>query len=50
MAYHCLEIAYGLLRSSEQAQYYRLRSSCSRPAPLPIDFPDGEAQERPAAG
>ena len=50
MAYHCLEIAHGLLRSSEQAQYYRLQSSCTRPAPLPTDFPDGESQERPAAG
>jgi predicted dehydrogenase len=50
MAYHCLEIAHGLLRSSEQTRYYRLRSSCTRPASLPIDFPDGEAQAGPAVG
>jgi predicted dehydrogenase len=50
MAYHCLEIAQGLLRSSERARHHRLRSTCTRPASLPIDFPDGEAQERPAAG
>ena len=39
MAYHVLEIGYALLESAENGQYYHLSSTCSRPGPLPVDFP-----------
>ena len=39
MAYHVLEIGYALLESAENGQYYHLSSTCSRPEPLPVDFP-----------
>ncbi len=38
MAYHVLEIGYALLESAKNRQYYHLSSTCSRPAPLPMDF------------
>ena len=39
MAYHVLEIGYALLESAETGQYSHLSSSCTRPTPLPVDFP-----------
>jgi predicted dehydrogenase len=41
MGYHVLDIMQGFLDASESGTHYNLASSCTRPAPLPLDLPDG---------
>jgi predicted dehydrogenase len=41
MAFHCLELMEGLLESAVQKRYVELQSRCTRPEPMPTDFPDG---------
>ena len=43
MALHSLELMHGLLDSAANGTFYSLQSSCDRPAPLPVNFPDSEA-------
>lgn len=42
MALHSLEVMHGLLDSAATGSFYSLNSSCTRPAPLPTNFPDNE--------
>lgn len=42
MALHSLELMHGLLESAASGHFYTLQSSCSRPEPLPVNFPDNE--------
>jgi predicted dehydrogenase len=42
MALHSLELMHGLLASAANGEFYHLHSSCDRPQPLPVDFPDNE--------
>ena len=40
MACHVLEIVTGALESARSGQIYRMRTTCSAPAPLPVGFID----------
>ena len=40
MAYHVLETMFGFAQSSKSGKSYKLESTCSRPAPLPMDLPE----------
>jgi predicted dehydrogenase len=42
MAYHVLEIMLGMLESAKEGKFYSLQSRCSKPEPLPVDFPFSE--------
>lgn len=42
MALHSLELMHGLLESAANGTFYTLQSSCVRPEPLPVNFPDSE--------
>lgn len=42
MALHSLEVMEGLLTSAAEGRFYELQSTCTRPAPLPPNFPDNE--------
>jgi predicted dehydrogenase len=43
MALHCLEIMESLLASASEGRFYHLKSSCSRPEPLSVNFPESES-------
>ncbi|WP_206109243.1 Gfo/Idh/MocA family oxidoreductase [Paenibacillus sp. HB172176] len=38
LAYHVLEAMHGFHDASEQGKHYEMKSSCERPAPLPLDL------------
>jgi predicted dehydrogenase len=40
MAYHVLETMVGFMESSKIGRYHEMRSTCSRPAPLPPNCPE----------
>jgi hypothetical protein len=42
MACHCLGLMEGRLASAAQGRYVGLASTCTRPAPMPVDLPDGQ--------
>lgn len=42
MALHCLEIMEGLLSSAAEGRFVEMKTTCRRPEPLPIAFPDNE--------
>jgi len=42
MAFHSLEVMEGLLTSAKERRFYELKSTFTRPEPLPIDFPKSE--------
>ncbi|WP_338448129.1 hypothetical protein R4Z09_18015 [Niallia oryzisoli] len=42
MAYHSLEAMTGIVRSSVLGEFYTLKSTCSKPSPMPKDFPLSE--------
>jgi predicted dehydrogenase len=42
MALHSLEAMHAMLDSARDGCFHTLRSSFTRPAPLPLDFPQGE--------
>lgn len=41
LAFHCLELMEGLLESAARGRFIELNSTCTRPEPMPLDFPDG---------
>jgi predicted dehydrogenase len=43
MALHCLEIMESLLASASEGRFYHLKSSCARPEPLSVNFPENES-------
>ena len=43
MALHCLEIMESLLASASEGRFYHLKSSCARPEPLSVNFPESES-------
>ena len=42
LAYHVLDIMHGFLDASRSGRHVELGSTCSLPAPLPQDLPEGE--------
>jgi predicted dehydrogenase len=40
MAYHVLEAMHGFLEASEQGSHYLMKSTCEKPAPLPLGLAD----------
>ena len=44
MAHHVCEVMSGILESGGSGQYCEIRSTCSKPQPLPADFPESEEQ------
>jgi hypothetical protein len=40
---HCLEVMEAMLVSAAEGRFVHLQTSCERPAPLPVDFPDRES-------
>jgi len=38
MAYHVLEAMWGFHDSSDSGRYYQMQSTCTRPAPLPLEL------------
>lgn len=42
MALHSLEVMDGMMVSAREKRFYMLETTFERPAPLPLDFPDGE--------
>nr|WP_315242263.1 Gfo/Idh/MocA family oxidoreductase [uncultured Albidiferax sp.] len=42
MGLHCLEIMEAMLASAAERRFVHLQTTCERPAPLPVDFPDRE--------
>ena len=42
MALHVLEVMHGLLESGDTGAFYRMTTSCERPAILPVGLNDGE--------
>lgn len=44
MALHSLEIMEGLLTSASEGRFFDFKSTCERPAALPVNFPDDVAE------
>lgn len=44
MAHHVLEVMLGIIESSATRQFVDIDSTCTRPLPLPVDFPRCEAR------
>ena len=42
MAFHSLEVMEAILKSAKEKCYYDIKSTFTRPAPLPVDFPKSE--------
>ena len=42
MAFHSLEVMEAILKSAKEKCYYDIKSTFTRPEPLPVDFPKGE--------
>jgi predicted dehydrogenase len=40
MAYHVLEVMHGFHIASEEGKHYEVKSTCEKPAPLPLDLPN----------
>ncbi|MBO9598736.1 MAG: Gfo/Idh/MocA family oxidoreductase [Cohnella sp.] len=40
LAYHVLEAMHGFHDAAEQGKHYVMKSSCERPAPMPLGLPD----------
>lgn len=47
MALHSVEVMEGVLISAKERRFYELTTTCERPQPIPVDFPDQE--RRPQA-
>jgi predicted dehydrogenase len=45
MAYHALDIMHAFHDASEKGRFVNMRSSCRRPAPIPMDLPEGALGE-----
>ena len=43
MGLHCLEIMEGLLACASEGSFCHLKSSCARPEPLAVNFPENES-------
>ena len=41
MAYHVLDVMHGFLDASETGTHYKVPSTCTRPAPLPLGLLHG---------
>ncbi len=45
LAYHVLDIMHAIHDASREGRHIELTSTCARPAPLPLDLPDGVLDE-----